>query len=162
MDALRKQLELKINAQIATALAIDSEVKCAPMAQTSTLSIKQGSVAYQARDYEEVDCDSQLLPSWLSGCENFAEVIRDNAELIFNSLDSREIASLVELLPPGFKSDEQLLRLLRDELPTQFGQTPLQAFGAKLAQRHFERDVRHLRHLEDALALIEYRERIQS
>ena len=39
--------------------------------------------------------------------------------------------------------------------------TPLQAFGAKVEQSHFTAEFRHLRNLEDALALVETRERIK-
>ena len=54
-----------------------------------------------------------------------------------------------------------LTDLLKDNLPKQFDTTPLQAFGAKVQLNHFTPTFRHLQNLEEALALVETRERLQ-
>lgn len=43
----------------------------------------------------------------------------------------------------------------------QFGKTALESFGAKVANCHFSLDFRRLKELEDAVALLDQRERIE-
>ena len=61
---------------------------------------------------EAVDLDSMLLPDWLNGVENFAEVVKDNADTILNALTSDDKARLCELLPSN-DQDTLLVNLLK-------------------------------------------------
>ena len=57
----------------------------------------------------DVDPIAQLLPDFLNGCENFAEVIKENADRILDSLRPEDKAALKALLPPVGDSAENEL-----------------------------------------------------
>ena len=53
---------------------------------------------------DEVDPIQLLLPEWLNGSEDFAEVLKENADRILTSLSQEDKAKLKALLPPTNKT----------------------------------------------------------
>ena len=67
------------------------------MGQTSLLP----RLEWQQLRQDMVDCDAMVLPTWLNGADNFAEVIASNAGSILNALTTADKAQLRDLLPAG-------------------------------------------------------------
>ena len=57
------------------------------------------SMVSKAANGDQVDSERGLLPEWLNGCDDFAEVMRENADSILASLDEEDRAKLNRLLP---------------------------------------------------------------
>ena len=69
-----------------------------------------------------------MLPDWLNGYEDFAEVLKDNADTILDLFTAEDKEKLFALLPRnnGSYDQEKLLEdLLKDNMTRQFGSTPL-------------------------------------
>lgn len=73
------------------------------------------------------------MPEWLHGINNFAQIMKSNANAIMNALGQEEKESLYDLLPNNVKDKERCLnQILRGEKIGYMGQSPLDQFGMKL------------------------------
>ena len=95
-----------------------------------------------------VDEKNQILPDWLNGVENFAEVIRENADGILQSLSNEDKSKLYDLLPTSASETEKAIileDLLKGKTEPKFGKTALESFGDKVRDNHFSENFHKLK-----------------